>query len=41
MSLAERVAVVEACRYVPRTSGISTTGLIQRVIDAKAAGSLS
>lgn len=28
-------------RYVPRTSGISTTGLIQRVIDAKAAGSLS
>ena len=27
-------------RYVPRTRGISTTDLIQRVLDAKAAGSL-
>ncbi len=26
--------------YVPRTSGISTTDLIQRVLDAKAAGTL-
>jgi glycerol-3-phosphate cytidylyltransferase len=26
--------------YVPRTSGISTTDLIQRVLDAKAAGAL-
>jgi glycerol-3-phosphate cytidylyltransferase len=27
-------------KYVPRTTGISTTELIQRVLDAKAAGSL-
>ncbi len=27
-------------KYVPRTSGISTTDLIQRVLDAKATGSL-
>lgn len=27
-------------KYVPRTTGISTTDLIQRVLDAKAAGSL-
>lgn len=73
MTLAERVAVIEAGRYVdeviagapfhdltpegaegvygaaiaagklqyvPRTSGISTTDLIQRVIDAKTNGSL-
>jgi len=34
------VAAAGRLEYVPRTTGISTTELIRRVLDAKAAGSL-